>query len=242
MKPTRRDRERTRIKESLSADRWVRVIILAAGYTLTGIVGLSLAIPPGYATPVWPPSGIALAGVLMWGPRVWPGIVAGAFLVNMAVALTTAEPGLTWLGGLIAASIAAGSTVQIMVAAGALRRWVGVAQLFESGPAMLAFTGVSAGACLIASTWGVATLNVAGGPGSITHLSANSKVTRQAISKHLDVLADVGLVRSTWRGRERVWDLAPERLSDAHEYLNRISRMWDQAIDRLRAFVEAEEE
>ena len=80
----------------------------------------------------------------------------------------------------------------------------------------------------------------AGGPGSITSLSANSKVTRQAISKHLVVLSDAGLVRSTRRGRERVWDLAPERLSDAHEYLNRISRMWDQAIDRLRAFVETE--
>src|ERR671914_1910551 len=81
----------------------------------------------------------------------------------------------------------------------------------------------------------------AGGPGSITRLSANSKVTRQAISKHLDVLSDAGLVRSTRRGRERVWDLAPERLSDAHEYLDRISQMWDQAIARLRAFVETEE-
>ena len=81
----------------------------------------------------------------------------------------------------------------------------------------------------------------AGGPGSITHLSANSKVSRQAISKHLDVLSDAGLVRSTRRGRERVWDLAPERLSDAHDYLNRISRMWDQAIDRLRVFVETDE-
>ena len=82
----------------------------------------------------------------------------------------------------------------------------------------------------------------AGGPGSITHLSANAKVSRQAISKHLDVLSGVGLVHSTRRGRERVWDLAPERLSDAHEYLDRISRMWDQAIDRLRAFVETDEE
>ena len=82
----------------------------------------------------------------------------------------------------------------------------------------------------------------AGGPGSITRLSANSKVTRQAISKHLHILSDAGLVRSTRRGRERVWDLAPERLSDAHEYLDRISRMWDQAIERLRAFVETEEE
>ncbi len=80
-----------------------------------------------------------------------------------------------------------------------------------------------------------------GGPASITRLSANSKVTRQAISKHLDVLSDAGLVRSTRRGRERVWNLAPERLSDAHANLNRISRMWDQAIDRLRAFVETDE-
>ena len=78
----------------------------------------------------------------------------------------------------------------------------------------------------------------AGGPGSITRLSANSRVSRQAITKHLGVLSDAGLVRSARHGRERVWDLAPERLSDAHEYLNRISRMWDQAIDRLRAFVE----
>jgi DNA-binding transcriptional ArsR family regulator len=81
----------------------------------------------------------------------------------------------------------------------------------------------------------------AGGPGSITRLSANSKVSRQAIAKHLGVLSDAGLVRSTRRGRERVWDLELRRMSDAHEYLNRISRMWDQAIDRLRAFVETDE-
>jgi diguanylate cyclase (GGDEF)-like protein len=138
------------------------VVILGAGYTLTGIVGLSLAIPPGYATAVWPPSGIALAGILMWGPRVWPGVAAGSFLVNMAVALTTSDGDLTWLSGAIAASIAAGSSVQALIAAGALRRWVGVAQLFETGPATLAFAGIVAAACLVASTWGVATLSVAG--------------------------------------------------------------------------------
>ena len=80
-----------------------------------------------------------------------------------------------------------------------------------------------------------------GGPASITGLSANAKVSRQAISKHLDVLSDAGLVRSSRRGRERVWNLAPERLSDVHDYLDRISRMWDQAIGRLRAFVETDE-
>ena len=77
-----------------------------------------------------------------------------------------------------------------------------------------------------------------GGPGSITQLSAKSDVTRQAITKHLRVLAAAGVVRSSRRGRERVWDLEPKRLSDAQAYLERISQQWDSALDRLRAFVE----
>ena len=143
-------------------DRLIRIVILAAGYSLTGIVGLSLAIPPGYATAVWPPSGIALAALLMWGPRVWPGLWVGSFLVNVAVALTTAnvDMNLTSLG--IAASIAVGSTLQTLVAAYALQRWVGVAALFESGSATLAFTGITAAGCLIAASWGAGTLLIAG--------------------------------------------------------------------------------
>ena len=77
-----------------------------------------------------------------------------------------------------------------------------------------------------------------GGPGSITQLSAKSAVSRQAITKHLRVLSDAGLVRSTRKGREQVWDLEPRRLDDAHEYLDRISKEWDEALDRLKAFVE----
>ena len=77
-----------------------------------------------------------------------------------------------------------------------------------------------------------------GGPGSITQLSAKSAVTRQAITKHLRVLADAGLVRSSRRGRERVWDLEPKRIDDAHAYLERISKQWDDALGRLRQFVE----
>jgi DNA-binding transcriptional ArsR family regulator len=77
-----------------------------------------------------------------------------------------------------------------------------------------------------------------GGPGSITQLSAKSAVSRQAITKHLRVLSDAGLVRSTRRGRESVWELETKRLADAHEYLDRISRQWDEALDRLRKFVE----
>jgi DNA-binding transcriptional ArsR family regulator len=76
------------------------------------------------------------------------------------------------------------------------------------------------------------------GPGSISQLSEKSNVSRQAITKHLRVLNDAGLVRSVRRGRERVWDLETKRLAVAHEYLDGISRQWDLAIDRLRKFVE----
>ena len=77
-----------------------------------------------------------------------------------------------------------------------------------------------------------------GGPGSITQLSAKSAVSRQAITKHLRVLADAGLVRSTRQGRAQVWDLEPGRLADAHDYLDRISQQWDAALARLKRLVE----
>ena len=59
-----------------------KILILTTCYYLTGKLGISLAIPPGYATAIWPPSGIALAGILLYGYRVWPGILLGSFLIN----------------------------------------------------------------------------------------------------------------------------------------------------------------
>jgi DNA-binding transcriptional ArsR family regulator len=76
------------------------------------------------------------------------------------------------------------------------------------------------------------------GPGSITSLRGRSSISRQAITKHLLVLGDAGLVRSSRRGRERIWELEPKRLSEAHHYLDRISRKWDERLDRLKSFVE----
>jgi DNA-binding transcriptional ArsR family regulator len=78
----------------------------------------------------------------------------------------------------------------------------------------------------------------ASGPESITHLSAESSVSRQAIKKHLDVLSKAGLVRGSHRGREHIWQLEPKRFADARDYLERISRQWDDALARLKQFVE----
>jgi DNA-binding transcriptional ArsR family regulator len=76
------------------------------------------------------------------------------------------------------------------------------------------------------------------GPLSISRLTAGSAVTRQAVTKHLDVLATAGLVSDVRRGRERIWELAPDQMETARAYLEHVSKRWDKALDRLKKFVE----
>ena len=77
------------------------------------------------------------------------------------------------------------------------------------------------------------------GPQSTVSLGIGSDMTRQALTKHLQALVDAGLVEGT-RGRPRVWRLKPRRLDEARRSLERISQHWDDALERLRAFVEEE--
>ncbi|HMD49666.1 MAG TPA: metalloregulator ArsR/SmtB family transcription factor [Bryobacteraceae bacterium] len=77
-----------------------------------------------------------------------------------------------------------------------------------------------------------------GGPRSINALTEGSAVTRQAVTKHLHILAGAGLVSCSPRGRERIWELDSRRLAQAQHYLAEISKHWDAALDRLRTFVE----
>ena len=76
------------------------------------------------------------------------------------------------------------------------------------------------------------------GPMSITRLTAGSRISRQAVTKHLRVLEHACLVRSTRHGRESLWQLDQRRLEDARRYLGLISRQWDEALGPLRRFVE----
>jgi len=77
-----------------------------------------------------------------------------------------------------------------------------------------------------------------GGPQSIARLTRGSRFTRQAITKHLHVLADAGLVRGRRVGRESRWELEPHQLDVAHRYLDRISKRWDTSLRRLKRLVE----
>jgi DNA-binding transcriptional ArsR family regulator len=79
-----------------------------------------------------------------------------------------------------------------------------------------------------------------GEPQSITRLTEGTKLTRQAVTKHLRVLEDAGIVRAARSGRESRFALDPRPIVGARAYLEHVSRQWDEALGRLKAMVEDE--
>lgn len=79
----------------------------------------------------------------------------------------------------------------------------------------------------------------AGGAFSITQLTANTDISRQGVTKHLQVLAQAGVVRDVKQGRERLWQLDPAQIEEARRSLEVIGREWDVALGKRKAFVES---
>jgi DNA-binding transcriptional ArsR family regulator len=79
---------------------------------------------------------------------------------------------------------------------------------------------------------------LSGEPQSIARLTEGTQLTRQAVTKHLHVLESAGVVRSTRAGREALYELQPRPIEDARAYLDGIAQQWDDALARLKAFVE----
>ena len=80
----------------------------------------------------------------------------------------------------------------------------------------------------------------AGGQMSITQLTTGERVTRQAVTKHLQILEETGLARSERLGRQTLWSLEPRRLQDARACIDDISAQWDHALNRLKDLVETD--
>lgn len=129
------------------------ILALALLYFLTGKLGLRLAIVHPSATAVWPGTGLALAAILLFGYRAWPGIFIGAFLVN----LTTAGSFLTAVG------IASGNTLEAVVGALLLMRFANGRRVFDRAEDIFKFV-VFAGllATAISATLGTASLSFTG--------------------------------------------------------------------------------
>ena len=125
-----------------------KVVVLAAAYFLTAKLALLVAIPPGYATAVWPPSGIAFASVLLLGSRIWPGIWLGASLVNITVQSSF----------LAATLIGAGNTLEALAGAALFRAYVGRPGVFQRGEDVVKFVAVAALSATIAATVAAAPL------------------------------------------------------------------------------------
>ncbi|HMD99851.1 MAG TPA: metalloregulator ArsR/SmtB family transcription factor [Terriglobia bacterium] len=77
-----------------------------------------------------------------------------------------------------------------------------------------------------------------GQPHSISQLTEGSKLTRQAITKHLRVLESAGIVHGVRRGRESQFKFDPQSIEGIKKYLDLVSEQWDQALSRLKSFVE----
>src|SRR5262245_46182797 len=115
--------------------------------------GLALAVVNPSASAVWPPAGIALATILVYGRSTWPAIAAGAFLAN----LTTAGTPLT------SAGIALGNTLEALLGAWLVDRYAGGRHAISSVRGIFLFLGLGAGvSTLVSATIGVTTLTLAG--------------------------------------------------------------------------------
>jgi len=102
----------------------VKIVLLAALYLLAGRLALLLAIAPGFATAIFPPIGIGLAAVLIWGYPLLLGVLLGATLLNLSIAAPSLAQ-ISLQGLPVALSIAVGSSLQCLLASWLIRRWVG---------------------------------------------------------------------------------------------------------------------
>ena len=131
-----------------------RAVMLAAIYFAVAKLSLLVAIPPGYATPVWPPAGIALAATLLFGSRMWPGIWLGAAAVNFTVNSSL----------LAAVLIAGGNTLEALVGAALVERIIGIPRSFERGGDVVKFVAIAAMSSSLAATVAMVPLVLAHAP------------------------------------------------------------------------------
>ena len=149
--------------QKLIATTTGQVLLMAVAYFVAGRLGLLLAVPPGYATAVWPPSGLALAAALHFGYRVWPGVWLGSFCVNLTLSGAAADPAAQWSATVIAAVIGLGAAAQAVAGAWLVRRWVGYpTALAREGEVFRFLLLAGPASCLINSTWGVGVLALKG--------------------------------------------------------------------------------
>ena len=137
------------------------VIVVAVLYCATASLSLRLAFEKTNASPVWPPSGIALVAVLLLGYRVWPGIMLGAFAANVVTFLTNQAAGVL-ATVTISSVIGIGNTLEAVVGKSLLDRLVGARSPLDRAPDVFKFAAVALLACLVSASVGPTVIALAG--------------------------------------------------------------------------------
>jgi len=139
------------------------LLVFAAAYVIAARLSLLLAIPPGYAAPFWPAAGIALAGVLIAGTRMWPAIWLGSFLANVWTDFSAVTIGAVLTSIVIPTGIGFGAALQALAGAFLIRHLVGFPNALIWARDVITFLATGGPiSCLISATVGVMTLSISG--------------------------------------------------------------------------------
>lgn len=185
-----------------------RILLIAVLYFVSGRLGLLLAVPPGYATVVWPPSGIALGALIIYGWRLWPGILLGSFLLNGYVSgAYSPEAGLDATKTWTAFAIASGSSLQGLLGYALVSRFLGLPLKFTNiRQIVLLFVIAGPLACVAAASIGVLALNLSGilpAPSLLSNWLTwwTGDVFGIVVFLPLALLAPINKQELTWRGK-----------------------------------------
>ena len=179
------------------------ILLLAAVYYALGRLALLLAIPPGFASSIWPAAGVALMALLLAGRRLWPGVVLGSFLVNIPAALEGAGGDEPLQALLVPLTIGAGAALQAVLGALAIDRWVGFPNNLSNSGDVFRFLALGGPvSCLVSGTVGVSTLLIS----DIIHMAdAGFHWWTWWVGDSIGVLVVVPLVLALVGEPGRVW-------------------------------------
>ncbi len=136
------------------------IVVLAVAYAGAGWVALQLAVPPGYAAPAFPPAGIALSALLIFGLRLWPGIFIGSLIVQL---LANGSAAVETLSPLVLLMVPAGATLQAVAGALLAQRLIGFPNPLDAPGTIVRFLALVAPAsCLISPSIAIPVLHFGG--------------------------------------------------------------------------------
>ncbi|TMA89554.1 MAG: PAS domain S-box protein [Deltaproteobacteria bacterium] len=216
--------------------RVLQVLFLAAAYVFFGWLGSLLAVPPGYATAVFPAAGVALAALLLYGAPLAPGVWLGSFIMNLAIGYQGSGH-VTATNASVAATIAIGSTAQALAGVWLIRRAIGFPNALDREKDIGLFLLLGGPlSCLVSATTGVTSLHLYGVIASDQYLQ-NWVVwwVGDAIGVVVTtplLFAILGKPRPAWRPRRTALVLPPIALLAASVVLFLLASRWEQ--DRLR--------